>query len=156
MGSGKGAPDHWVAVVKPGRIIFELGGVREEVAKEAMRLAANKLPIKTKFLVRQARAAGGPECRSLGISVARSTAWISWGQSRHWLRDGVLLFELRLQKERGEVKNNRQFPQLKKEIARLLQHIGELNNVALVESPTRRRWTIVPADRKMRKNMTTA
>jgi large subunit ribosomal protein L16 len=53
MGSGKGAPDHWVAVVKPGRVLFELGGVREEVAKEAMRLAANKLPIKTKFIVRQ-------------------------------------------------------------------------------------------------------
>src|SRR5689334_15289953 len=53
MGSGKGAPDHWVAVVKPGRIIFELGGVREELAKEAMRLAANKLPIATKFLVKQ-------------------------------------------------------------------------------------------------------
>ena len=53
MGSGKGATDHWVAVVKPGRILFELGGVREEVAKEAMRLASNKLPIQTKFLVRQ-------------------------------------------------------------------------------------------------------
>jgi large subunit ribosomal protein L16 len=53
MGSGKGAPDHWVAVVKPGRILFEIDGVREEVAKEAMRLAANKLPIHTKFLVRQ-------------------------------------------------------------------------------------------------------
>jgi len=53
MGSGKGAPDHWVAVVKPGRVLFELGGVREDVAKEAMRLAANKLPIKTKFIVRQ-------------------------------------------------------------------------------------------------------
>lgn len=53
MGSGKGAPDHWVAVVKPGRILFELGGVREELAKEAMRLASNKLPIKTKFIVRQ-------------------------------------------------------------------------------------------------------
>ncbi len=52
MGSGKGAPDHWVAVVKPGRIIFEVGGVREEVAKEAMRLASNKLPISTKFLVK--------------------------------------------------------------------------------------------------------
>ena len=53
MGSGKGAPDHWVAVVKPGRVLFELGGVREEIAKEAMRLAANKLPIKTKFILRQ-------------------------------------------------------------------------------------------------------
>jgi large subunit ribosomal protein L16 len=53
MGSGKGATDHWVAVVKPGRILFELGGVKEDVAKEAMRLASNKLPIKTKFIVRQ-------------------------------------------------------------------------------------------------------
>ena len=52
MGSGKGAPDHWVAVVKPGRIIFEMSGVREELAKEAMRLAANKLPIQTKFITR--------------------------------------------------------------------------------------------------------
>ncbi|HEV7128258.1 MAG TPA: 50S ribosomal protein L16 [Ktedonobacterales bacterium] len=52
MGSGKGAPDHWVAVVKPGRILFEIGGIREDVAKEAMRLAAQKLPIHTKFLVR--------------------------------------------------------------------------------------------------------
>lgn len=53
MGSGKGATDHWVAVVRPGRILFELGGVREDVAKEAMRLASNKLPIKTKFIVKQ-------------------------------------------------------------------------------------------------------
>lgn len=52
MGSGKGAPDHWVAVVKPGRIIFELGGVKEDLAKEAMRLAANKLPIQTKFVTK--------------------------------------------------------------------------------------------------------
>ena len=52
MGSGKGAPDHWVAVVKPGRILFEIGGIREEVAKEAMRLAAQKLPIQTRFLTK--------------------------------------------------------------------------------------------------------
>ncbi|MDY7021219.1 MAG: 50S ribosomal protein L16 [Cyanobacteriota bacterium] len=53
MGSGKGAPEFWVAVVKPGRIMFELAGVPEEIAREAMRLAAFKLPIKTKFLVKQ-------------------------------------------------------------------------------------------------------
>ncbi|MDP2731337.1 MAG: 50S ribosomal protein L16 [Dehalococcoidales bacterium] len=52
MGSGKGAPDHWVAVVKPGRILFEMTGVVEEVAKEAMRLASHKLPIDTKFIVK--------------------------------------------------------------------------------------------------------
>ncbi len=53
MGSGKGSPEKWVAVVKPGRILFELAGVSEEVAREAMRLAAHKLPIKTKFVVRE-------------------------------------------------------------------------------------------------------
>ncbi|NLN07094.1 MAG: 50S ribosomal protein L16 [Firmicutes bacterium] len=52
MGSGKGSPEYWVAVVKPGRILFELAGVSEEVAREAMRLAAHKLPIKTKFVKR--------------------------------------------------------------------------------------------------------
>lgn len=52
MGSGKGAPEFWVAVVKPGRIMFEITGVPEETAREAMRLASNKLPIKTKFVVR--------------------------------------------------------------------------------------------------------
>jgi large subunit ribosomal protein L16 len=50
MGSGKGNPEGWVAVVKPGRILFEMGGVNHEVAKEAMRLAAAKLPIQTRFL----------------------------------------------------------------------------------------------------------
>jgi large subunit ribosomal protein L16 len=53
MGGGKGNLDHWVAVVKPGRLIFELGGVGEDVAREAMRLAAHKLPIKTQFLKRE-------------------------------------------------------------------------------------------------------
>lgn len=53
MGSGKGAPSHWVAVVKPGRVLFEVGGVREEDAKEALRLASHKLPIQTKFVTRE-------------------------------------------------------------------------------------------------------
>ncbi|MBP2651552.1 MAG: ribosomal protein [Firmicutes bacterium] len=52
MGSGKGSTEYWVAVVKPGRVMFELAGVSEEIAKEAMRLAAHKLPIKTKFVKR--------------------------------------------------------------------------------------------------------
>lgn len=54
MGSGKGSPEKWVAVVKPGKILFELAGVTEEVAREALRLAAHKLPIKTKFVKREA------------------------------------------------------------------------------------------------------
>lgn len=53
MGSGKGSPEAWVAVVKPGRLMFELKGVSEEVAREAMRLAQHKLPIKTKFVTRR-------------------------------------------------------------------------------------------------------
>ena len=52
MGSGKGSPDYWVAVVKPGRVLFEIAGVSEEAAREAMRLASHKLPIKCKFAVK--------------------------------------------------------------------------------------------------------
>ena len=52
MGSGKGTPEYWVAVVKPGRVLFEMNGVTEEVAKEAMRLASHKLPIKTRFVTK--------------------------------------------------------------------------------------------------------
>jgi large subunit ribosomal protein L16 len=59
QGGGKGSPDHWVAVVKAGRIMFEMAGVDENVAKEAMRLASNKLPISTKFLVKESGAAVG-------------------------------------------------------------------------------------------------
>jgi len=58
MGSGKGSPEHWVAVVKPGRIMFEIAGVTEEAAREAMRLASHKLPCKTKFVIRESAAGG--------------------------------------------------------------------------------------------------
>ena len=53
MGSGKGSPEYWVAVVKPGRVMFEIAGVPEEIAREALRLAANKLPIKCKFVCKE-------------------------------------------------------------------------------------------------------
>ena len=53
MGSGKGSPEYWVAVVKPGRVMFEIGGVNEETAREALRLAANKLPIKCKIVKKE-------------------------------------------------------------------------------------------------------
>ena len=53
MGSGKGSPEYWVAVVKPGRVLFEMDGVSEEIAREAMRLAMHKLPIKCKFMVKE-------------------------------------------------------------------------------------------------------
>ena len=59
MGGGKGAPDHWVAVVKSGRIIFEMAGVAEKTAKEAMRLASHKLPIPSRFVARETGATAG-------------------------------------------------------------------------------------------------
>lgn len=61
MGKGKGSVDHWVAVVKPGRIIFEISGIEEGTAREAMRLAAHKLPIKTQFVARHDMVAGSEE-----------------------------------------------------------------------------------------------
>ena len=62
MGSGKGSPEYWVAVVKPGRVLFEMAGVSEDIAREALRLAANKLPIKCKFMKKEdEQAAEGEE-----------------------------------------------------------------------------------------------
>ena len=61
MGSGKGAPEYWVAVVKPGRVLFEIKGVSEEVAREALRLASHKLPIKSKVIKREEEKIGGDE-----------------------------------------------------------------------------------------------
>ena len=61
MGSGKGAPEYWVAVVKPGRVLFEIAGVSEEVAREALRLAMHKLPVKCKFMKREERTEIGGE-----------------------------------------------------------------------------------------------
>ena len=58
MGSGKGTPDHWVAVVKPGKVLFEIAGVSEETAREAMRLAMHKLPIKCKFVAKEQETGG--------------------------------------------------------------------------------------------------
>ena len=58
MGSGKGAPEYWVAVVKPGRVLFEMGGIDEGLAKEALRLAGHKLPIKTKIISKDTQAGG--------------------------------------------------------------------------------------------------
>lgn len=65
MGSGKGAPDHWVAVVKRGRIMFEMGGVEEAIAKEAMRLASNKLPVPTRFVIRKSTLFGTTKSKEL-------------------------------------------------------------------------------------------
>lgn len=65
MGGGKGPPDHWVAVVKPGGILFEIGGVSEQLAKEAMRLASHKLPIDTNFVARETAIGTGKESKEM-------------------------------------------------------------------------------------------
>lgn len=70
MGSGKGAPDHWVAVVRAGRIMFEMAGVGEDIAKEAIRLASHKLPIKTRFVVRETGLAVGAESIGQGDGIS--------------------------------------------------------------------------------------
>ena len=61
MGSGKGSPEYWVSVIKPGRVLFEMNGVTEEIAREALRLASHKLPIKTKFIKKENVVSGGEE-----------------------------------------------------------------------------------------------
>ena len=61
MGSGKGSPEYWVAVVKPGRVMFEIAGVEESIAREALRLASHKLPIKCKFVAKNAQETGGEQ-----------------------------------------------------------------------------------------------
>src|SRR5690348_16617285 len=65
MGSGKGAPDHFVAVVKPGHVLFEIGGVRQDLAQEALRLASHKLPVATKFMMKEGLAVGGEETETV-------------------------------------------------------------------------------------------
>ena len=68
MGSGKGAPDHWVAVVKPGKILFEMSGVDPAIAKEAMRLASHKLPMSTRFVTREGVTVGEVE-KTVGAGI---------------------------------------------------------------------------------------
>lgn len=74
MGSGKGAPDHWVCVVHPGRILFEIAGVREDVAKEAMRLASHKLPIQTRFVKKETAAEMAFNLPGGGVIMAEDEA----------------------------------------------------------------------------------
>ncbi len=74
MGSGKGAPEYWVAVVKPGRVLFELGGVREDVAKEALLRAAFKLPVKSRFMLRDKIGVAATEAAVEAVEAAESDA----------------------------------------------------------------------------------
>ena len=83
MGSGKGNPEHWVAVVKPGRVMFELSGVPEPTAREAMRLAMHKLPIKTRFVVRQDEALSDGIARQQSCASSTTPSWSTgWRRRR--------------------------------------------------------------------------
>ena len=134
MGSGKGNPEGWVAVVKPGRVMFELSGVPEPLAREAMRLAGHKLPVKTKFVMREdlagpgitppraaaARAAPTTAAPAVMVSAYERTKPF-WKRLREHLatarRD---LFGLRMQHATGELDNTARLRGAKRELARAL------------------------------------
>ena len=113
MGSGKGNPEQWVAVVKPGRVLFELSGVTEPVAREAMRLAIHKLPIKARFIMRDGRR---------GVAMTKAS-------ELRELTDDVLelrlaeakdeLFKLRFGLATGQLDDSTRLPLARREVARM-------------------------------------
>ena len=110
MGSGKGNPEGWVAVVKPGKVMFELAGVPEDLAKEAMRLAGHKLPIKTKFVTREGAPVKASDVHALGdqdlvqeLKDARQEA-----------------FNLRFRHATGELENTAGLRESRRDMARLM------------------------------------
>ena len=111
MGSGKGSPEGWVAVVKPGRVMFELAGVPESLAREAMRLAGRKLPVKTKFV----HARGARDDRPRSCATCRTTSSSSTSAP-----SGARLFGLRFQLATGELENTAGVGSAKRDLARAL------------------------------------
>ena len=109
MGSGKGSPEGWVAVVKPGRVMFELAGVPEPLAREAMRLAGHKLPVRTKFVMRE-EAMKAAELRDLTDGELREHVETARRE----------LFGLRFQHATGELDNTAGLARAKREVARAL------------------------------------
>ena len=129
MGSGKGAPDHWVAVVKPGRILFEMAGVDHESAVEAMRLASHKLPVATRVVVRD-NGEGGERWTS--IRFARSPT----RELEQALRDAKQdLWQARFALSTRQLKDYSTIPQTRRTIARILtvQRERKLGQTALRE-----------------------
>ena len=119
MGSGKGSPEGWVAVVKPGRVLFEMSGVTEEIAKEAMRLAAHKLPIHTSFLVKRGAGCGGDRVVTKQANrLAELRAMDAEELEAHMRAQRRRLFEVRFQQATGQVEDHQQIGELRKEIAR--------------------------------------
>ena len=107
MGKGKGAPEYWVAVVKPGRVMFEIAGVPEETAREAMRLAANKLPVKCKFIKKEEK--DGEQLTKLSLEELN--------KKLKELKEE--LFNLRFQHAVNQLENPMRINAVKKDIARV-------------------------------------
>ena len=125
MGSGKGNPEHWVAVVKPGRVMFELSGVPEPTAREAMRLAMHKLPIKTRFVVRT----GG------GVMAASELRELNDTELGNRLREfKEELFNLRFQNATGQLDNTSRINAVRKDVARVETLLREREIAAAEEA----------------------
>ena len=118
MGKGKGALEYWVAVVKPGRIIYEMSGVTEDVAKEALRLASHKLPLSMRFVKRE-------EKRTMKAAELRETTVEELQEERTGSEKE--LFNLRFQQATGEIENPMRIRAIKKNIAKILTVITEKN-----------------------------
>ena len=119
MGSGKGAPEGWVAPVKRGKVMFEIAGVSEEIAREALRLASHKLPVKTKFVKREAESG-----EVMHLTEVKEFVKELRGLSQEELakRENELkkeLFELRFQAAAGQLEQTGRLKEVKKQIARI-------------------------------------
>ena len=112
MGSGKGSPEYWVAVVKPGRVLFEIADVSEETAREALRLAAHKLPVKCKFVKRE-----GVEEASMKANELRDMSAAELTKKLAELKEE--LFNLRFQHAINQLENPGRIETVKKDIARV-------------------------------------
>ena len=111
MGSGKGSPEGWVAVVKPGRVMFELSGVPEPLAREAMRLAGHKLPVKTKFVLREGR----PVMKAVEVHNLEDSQLVEFADNAR-----KELFNLRFQHATGQLENTARLKAAKTDLARVL------------------------------------
>ena len=118
MGSGKGSPEYWVAVVKPGRVLFEIDGVTEEIAREAMRLAMHKLPIKCKFVKREEEEASANEANEIR-DLTNEELNLKLGELK------AELFNLRFQNATNQLENPVRIADVKKSIARVMTIIRE-------------------------------
>ena len=124
MGSGKGSPEFWVAVVKPGRILFEIAGVPEAVAREALRLASHKLPVKTRFVVK------GQEEKQFMKKMEEIRQQSSENLLKQVDELKKELFDLRFQQATGNLENPARIREIRKTIARIKTVLTERQNNA--------------------------